>query len=206
MSTAGGGWTRIVKTNSNNHRWGQEHSHIAHYTSDYSSTGVYNAFRYYKYFRQIMIKKNNYYYSYYYLPYNYYTWSMADYMNYCRTQRPQQRQDGPFRGHRSAGHTSYYSGYRQGGNAFHNYYYYFMCGVNESSDNDIAYISFSDRYGHSNYWGDSWRGCGQRGTLWSYWNNDYHYSGKRHIGNGDYGQCGAGYKSGGSGTYEIFVK
>lgn len=56
------------------------------------------------------------------------------------------------------------------------------------------------------YWGDSWRGCGQRRTLWSYWNNDYHYSGMKHVGNYQYGQCGSGYKSGGSGTYEIFVK
>ena len=86
--------------------------------------------------------------------------------------------------------------------------YFFMCGVNESSDNDQSVMAFTDNTGTSNWWGDSWRGNHQNGAMWSFWNGDYHYSGTYHIGNG-YAQGYAGYKtysSTNTGSYEVYIR
>jgi hypothetical protein len=80
-----------------------------------------------------------------------------------------------------------------------------MAGINESYDNDQAYISFSDSNGTVNEWGDHWRKTEQYGTLWSLLNGDYYADNNYHIGNG-YSQAGAGYKGNNNGTYEIYIK
>ena len=50
----------------------------------------------------------------------------------------------------------------------------------------ISFAFTSDR-GDNNCWEDAWRGTGQRGTVWSFYNNDYRTA----IGTGSMPVCGS---------------
>lgn len=106
--------------------------------------------------------------------------------------------------------TSRWSGTKiEGGLQLYNRYnqrqqlrYMFICGVNLSSDDDHSVLAFTYYPGHSNDWGDSWRGSYQRGTIWSLYNDDYrNYRGWGSI------QSYPGYKAGSynAGAYEISI-
>ena len=84
-------------------------------------------------------------------------------MTFAKNQPNKFKNDTFWDGTRVKGMTSAYSGTKTSGDL--NYNYFFMSGVNESCDNDQAYISFSNATGTSNSCGDSWRGQNQAGTL-----------------------------------------
>jgi hypothetical protein len=203
MTTDGGGWSRVVRTTGNNHEFGQKDDTVA-YAPATDSTGIYATYEKIKNFSKVMIKKVG---TADYASYNLVSASggdsIHDLMTYCKGQPEHHSDDAAWDGSRLKGMTSEYSGTKSSGTFA--YSYFFMCGVNESYDNDQAYMSFSDSTGSSNSWGDQWRGTNQVGTLWSLLNNDYYVSGNTHIGNGQ-SQAGAGYKGSNDGTYEIYIK
>ncbi len=203
MNTDGGGWARVVRTTSNNHQFGQR-DHNYSYVTPVTPTGIYETYNKIKSFGKVMIKKTG---TSDYASYNLVSTvsgeSIYDIMTFAKNQSIQIRNDTAWDGTRVKGMTSEYSGTKTSGNL--NFDYFFMCGINESSDNDQAYMSFSDSTGSSNSWGDSWRGTNQRGTLWSLLNGDYYTGSNYHIGNG-YSQAGAGYKGNNAGAYEVFIK
>ncbi|MBU1242476.1 DNRLRE domain-containing protein, partial [Myxococcota bacterium] len=237
METDGGGWTRVVATDSYRHDWGQTTASIvSSYVAADAAVGVYDAFRYVQDFEEVMLKKtagNN---------------NVGDFASYLLVQavsgrsimdilqedcRPATCMSGNDTAHDGArvfrpisenalgAWTSAYSGVRTAGamqmrnslNATVTPEYFFMCGVNESSDNDQSVLAFTDADGTTNTWGDSWRWDQQYGTLWSFWNGDYHNCPTTaHIGNG-YAHGFAGYKGYGmtwqdfhSGSYEVYIR
>ena len=203
MNTDGGGWARVVRTTSNNHQFGQK-NHNYTYVSPTATTGIYETYAKIKNFNKVMIKKiGTSDYASYYLVSSVSGESIYDLMTFAKNQPNRYKNDTAWDGVRVKGMTSEYSGTKTSGNL--NFNYFFMAGVNESADNDQAYMSFSDASGSSNTWGDKWRKTNQKGTLWSLLNGDYYKSSNYHIGNG-YSQAGAGYKGNNTGTYEIFVK
>jgi hypothetical protein len=91
--------------------------------------------------------------------------------------------------------------------------HFFMCGVNRSSDNDIAYLSVSDHTGRENNWDDQWRGEDQVGTVWSFANANYTTASATHIGTpwisglaGWKGAVGTAAETWHAGTYELYVR
>ncbi len=237
MVTDGGGWTRIVATDSNSHDWGQTTADIVStYAAADAATGVYDAFRYLLDFEEVLLKKtagNN---------------NVGDFASYllvdavsgrsimdilqndCRPATCASNNDTAHDGARvfrpvsenpMGAWTSAYSGVRINGNLQMRNpanvtvlpEYFFLCGVNESSDNDQSVLAFSDADGTTNTWGDSWRWHSQYGALWSFWNGDYHMCpATAHIGNG-YAQSWAGYKgydttwnSFHQGSYEVYIR
>jgi hypothetical protein len=203
MNTDTGGWSRVVRTTSNNQQFGQENDSIA-YAPVTSDTGIYETYTKMKNFSKVMIKKVG---TADFASYNLVSAvageSIHDLMTFVKNQPMQVQNDTAFDGTRVKGLTSEYSGTKVAGTL--NYNYFFMAGINESFDNDQAYMSFSDSTGSINTWGDNWRGVNQAGTLWSFLNGDYYTSTNYHIGNG-YSQAGAGYKGNNNGTYEIYIK
>lgn len=203
MNTDGGGWARVVRTTGNNQQFGQLDDTIT-YASTSDDTGIYATYGNMKNFSQVMLKKVG---TTDYASYNLVTSvsveSIYDLMTYVKNQPMHIQDDSAFDGIRVKGLTSEYSGTKTAGTL--NYNYFFMAGINESYDNDQAYMSFSDSTGSSNAWGDNWRGTNQQGTIWSLLNGDYYTNTNYHIGNG-YSQAGAGYKGNNSGTYEVYIK
>jgi len=203
MTTDGGGWSRVVRTTGNNHQFGQLDDIIT-YANASDTIGIYQTYEKIKNFSKVMIKKVG------TIDFASYTLvttvtgeSIHDLMTFTKNQAMQVQNDTAFDGTRVKGLTSEYSGTKIAGTL--NYNYFFMSGINESSDNDQAYMSFSDSTGSTNVWADTWRGVNQAGTLWSLLNGDYYTSTNYHIGNG-YSQAGAGYKGSNNGTYEIYIK
>jgi hypothetical protein len=203
MNTDGGGWSRVVRTTTNNHQFGQQDDNIV-YAATTSNTGIYATYNKMKNFSKVMIKKVG---TADYASYNLVSSvsgeSIHDLMTYVKNQAMHIQDDTVFDGARVKGLTSEYSGTKTSGTL--NYNYFFMAGINESYDNDQAYMSFSNSTGSNNTWGDGWRGLNQAGTLWSLLNGDYYANNNYHIGNG-YSQAGAGYKGNNNGTYEIYIK
>jgi len=203
MTTDSGGWSRVVRTTGNNQQFGQNNDNIA-YADVAATAGIYATYDKIKNFSKIMIKKVG---TADYASYNLVSSvtgeSIHDLMTFVKNQPMHTQDDAAFDGTRVKGLTSEYSGTKVAGNL--NYNYFFMAGINESADNDQAYMSFSDSTGYSNTWADTWRGVNQAGTLWSLLNGDYYATGNVHIGNG-YSQAGAGHKGSNNGTYEIYIK
>ena len=203
MTTDGGGWSRIVRTTGNNQQFGQRDDSIT-YAVTTAATGIYVTYKNIKNFSKVMIKKVG---TADYASYNLVSAvsgeSIHDLMTFVKNQTMHIQDDTVFDGTRVKGLTSEYSGIKTAGTL--NYNYFFMAGINESSDNDQAYMSFSDSTGSNNSWGDSWRRVNQAGTLWSLLNGDYYTNNNFHIGNG-YSQAGAGYKGNNNGTYEVYIK
>jgi len=205
MGTDNGGWTRVVRTTGNNHQFGQK-THNYNYVTPTANVGIYEAYNKMKNFSKVMIKKvGTADYASYDLVSTVAGDSIYDLMTFAKNQPVQVRNDTVYDGTRVKGLTSEYSGTKTSGTL--NYNYFFMAGINESYDNDQAYMSFSDSPGSfgANSWGDTWRGINQAGTLWSLLNGDYYTAGNNHIGN-NYSQAGAGYKGNNNGTYEIYIK
>ena len=203
MNIDGGGWSRVVRTTGNNQQFGQLDDSII-YAATTDNTGVYATYGRIKNFSKVMIKKvGTADYASYDLVSAVSGESIYDLMTYVKNQAMHIQDDAAFDGIRVKGLTSEYSGTKTSGTL--NYNYFFMAGINESYDNDQAYMSFSDSTGSNNSWGDNWRGTNQAGTLWSLLNGDYYTSTNYHIGNG-YSQAGAGYKGNNNGTYEIYIK
>jgi len=203
MNTDTGGWSRVVRTTGNNHQFGQQDDNIG-YAETSSDTGIYLTYDRIKDFSKVMIKKvGTSDYASYDLVSAVAGESIYDLMTFTKNQAMHIQDDTAFDGTRVKGLTSEYSGTKTSGTL--NYDYFFMAGINESNDNDQAYMSFSDSTGSSNSWADSWRGTNQAGTLWSLLNGDYYTNNNYHIGIG-YSQAGAGYKGGNNGTYEIYIK
>jgi len=205
MTTDGGGWHRVVRTTGNNQQFGQLNDTIT-YAAVTNTTGIYATYDKVKNFSKVMIKKVG---TADYASYNLVSAvageSIHDLMTFVKNQAMQISNDTAFDGTRVKGLTSEYSGIKTAGTL--NYGYFFMAGINESADNDQAYMSFSDSTGSlgTNNWGDSWRNTTQKGTVWSLLNGDYYTANNYHIGNG-YGQAGAGYKGNNNGTYEVYIK
>ncbi len=203
MTTDGGGWSRVVRTTGNNQQFGQRDDNI-NYAAVTDTTGIYVTYKNINNFSKVMIKKID---TADYASYNLVSVvsgeSIHDLMTFVKNQAMHTQDDSAFDGTRVKGLTSEYSGIKTAGTL--NYNYFFMTGINESYDNDQAYMSFSDSTGSNNSWGDKWRGTNQAGTLWSLLNGDYYTSTNYHIGNG-YSQAGAGYKGNNNGTYEIYIK
>ena len=216
MNSGVGGWTRVVGTDSTSHDFGQETSDIVSaYVPAGDTVGVAEAFMKVTDFSEVMIKKTSGTFAGEYAAYNLVEssngMSVLDILYVCRDQTRAYGDDSAWDGARLIGYTSAYSGtIYDGGLTIGNGDtpdYFFMCGVNESSDNDQSVMAFSDSPGDNNNWGDGWRHEGQNGTLWSFWNGDYH-SGTYHIGNG-YGQANAGYRTDHgdtAGSYEVYVR
>jgi hypothetical protein len=78
--------------------------------------------------------------------------------------------------------------------------YMFVCGINRYGNHDHSILAFTDSTGSSNSWGNSWRGTGQRGTIWSMYNDDY-----RPNRGFNSNQAYPGYRGSNAGTYEISV-
>ncbi|MCB9682611.1 MAG: hypothetical protein H6733_14190 [Alphaproteobacteria bacterium] len=226
QATAGGGWSRILRTTGQDHDLGQRSFPVLTSTaSNLADVGAYPAFSRDEDFDQIMIKQVSGQQAGAYAVFDLVDApgrSMLDVMTYCRDQGTAPNNDSAFGGARTLGHTTAYSGTRiegdlmihpSDGSAARPVAYVFLCGVNTSSDNDVAYLSFSDATGTSNDWGDSWRGNGQKGTIWSFANGDYALGTAAHIGHSTL-QALAGWKgtagtpSGDqhAGTYEIYVR
>jgi len=203
MTTDSGGWSRVVRTTGNNQQFGQLNDNIT-YAAVTDTTGIYATYDKVKNFSKVMIKKiGTADYASYDLVSNVTGESIHDLMVFVKNQAMQISNDTAFDGTRVKGLTSEYSGIKVAGTL--NYDYFFMAGINESADNDQAYMSFSDSTGSNNNWGDKWRQTNQAGTLWSLLNGDYYANNNYHIGNG-YSQAGAGYKGNNNGTYEIYIK
>jgi hypothetical protein len=203
MTTDNGGWYRVVRTTGNNHNFGQADDNI-HYASTSDEVGIYITYKNVKNFSKVMIKKigtNDF--ASYDLVSAVSGESIYDIMTFVKNQAMHPQDDSAFDGARVKGLTSEYSGLKVAGTL--DYDYFFMAGINESYDNDQAYMSFSDSNGTVNNWGDHWRGTNQYGTLWSLLNGDYYTDNNYHIGNG-YSQAGAGYKGNNNGTYEVYIK
>ena len=203
MNTDGGGWSRVVRTTGNNPHFGQLNDSIS-YATVTDNIGIYATYKNITFFSKVMIKKIG---TADYASYNLVSSvsgeSIHDLMTFVKNQAMHTQDDSAFDGTRVKGLTSEYSGVKVSGTL--NYNYFFMAGINESSDNDQAYMSFSDSTGSNNNWGDTWRGTNQAGTLWSFLNGDYYINSNYHIGNG-YSQTGAGYKGNNNGTYEVYIK
>jgi len=203
MTTDSGGWSRVVRTTGNNQQFGQQDDSIT-YAAVTSNIGIYATYDKIKNFSKVMIKKvGTADYASYDLVSNVTGESIHDLMTFVKNQAMHIQDDAAFDGTRVKGLTSEYSGTKTAGTL--NYNYFFMAGINESRDNDQAYMSFSDSTGSNNNWKDNWRGVNQDGTVWSLLNGDYYIDTNYHIGNG-YSEAGAGYKGNNSGTYEIYIK
>jgi len=203
MTTDSGGWSRVVRTTGNNQQFGQLNDNIT-YAGVNDATGIYATYDKVKNFSKVMIKKiGTADYASYDLVSNVTGESIHDLMTFVKNQAMQTSNDTAFDGTRVKGLTSEYSGIKTSGTL--NYNYFFMAGINESADNDQAYMSFSDSTGSTNNWGDTWRNTNQKGTVWSLLNGDYYTGNNYHIGNG-YSQAGAGYKGNNNGTYEVYIK
>ena len=220
MNTENGGWTRIVGTNTYNHNWGQtDPAIVTSYAAASDAVGVAEAFEKLQDFSQVMIKKTSGTYTGEFAAYDLVETisgqSVLDILQYCSSQPMAVNDDSAWDGARVVGYTSHYSGTQYAGSLLMGTNsgdqapdYFFMCGVNESSDNDQSALAFCDNTGESNWWGDSWRRDHQNGAMWSFWNGDYYYSGTYHIGN-NYAQGYAGYKtysSTNTGSYEVYIR
>jgi len=234
FSTAGGGWTRVVRTTGQSHNFGQDAATIvAAFAEAGAETGVYEAFDLQTDFDQVMLKAVSGVQAGAFARYTLVGTSGGDslltMLEACRDETEVPNDDLAWQGTALGGHTSSHSGQRQEGTlvVYDNISgttlpadYFFVCGVSTSSDNDVAYIAFADSMGDSNVWSDSWRYAGQRGTIWAFANNDYYTTSYSwHIGHGTSNLMDgyAGWKGTYSatipnsqyyhqGTYEVFVR
>ena len=227
MTTEDGGWVRVIGTDTEEHDFGQDASSIvtAYVTAD-ATVGVARAFALFRDYSQVMLKKTSGdgpagAYAAYDLVAPVQGRSILDILvQDCRTAPMVPGDDTAHDGVRvEGGWTSEYSGINYAGSllmyntSLHQFVYptfFFMCGVNESDDNDQSVLAFADSTGEWNYWDDDWRGPGQHGTIWSFWSNDYHEMGPdaAHIGNGNsdgYAGCKLvdAYHAG---AYEVYVR
>ena len=226
MNTAGGGWTRIVRTTGQSEDFGQmTASVVTSFAGTGATAGVYEAFRSLERFDRVMLRQ---------VSGGTQTGAFVAFnlveaisgrsvydilLEDCRTASCMSNNDSAHDGARVqrpvatnalGAWTSEYSGLRYDGtlrvNGSDTTSHFFLCGVNESSDNDHSVLAFSNATGSVNGWGDSWRGASQAGTIWSFWNGDYHSCpSTAHIGN-SYGQANAGYKGSNAGTYEVYLR
>ncbi len=226
MSTGGGGWARVLRTDGQSEDYGQRTYNIVNsFVGVTASRGVYEAFRGLPDFNEVMLKKvsgpqageyaalvlNG--------PSGL---TMLEYMETCRDEGTQPGVDPAFEGPRTVGHTSISSGaggqgnlriFPDDGSASVPVSRFFMCGVSLSDDNDVSYLTFADSSGAPNTWGDRWRGTGQTGTIWSFANGDYCCAQSTHIGGGTLealagwkGLTGTQAATQHAGTYELYVR
>ncbi len=205
MITDLGGWTRVVRTNWNNNDWGQKDDNYI-YAANWDDIGIYNAYKYIDNFSKIMLKHID---SGNWASYNLVnasTDTIYSLMTYCKWQTEKYSDDNAWDWVRTKWMTSHYSWIKAAWPMI-NVDYFFMCWINEESDNDQAYMSFSRASGQTwNWYWDSWRGINQIKTTWALQNWDYYTSGNRHIWNG-YAQAGAWIKSDWSSWYyEVYIK
>ncbi len=227
QNTQGGGWTRVIRTEGSDEDYGQESSSIiSSYADVEDDVGVYDAFERLADFDYIMLMQVE---GDQAGDYRHYALSSAgghtllEMMEECRDETTSYSDDTTFDGVRTLGHTSDYSGLALSGGSLVVYHtglattrtptYVFVCGINESSNNDVSYLAFTSSQGDSNTWSNAWRGTGQIDTIWSFANNDYSFYSYLHIGGGTM-EALAGWKGVGhttaelwhEGTYEIYVK
>lgn len=205
MTTDWWGWTRVVRTNSNNSEWGQKNDNYT-YAANWDDVWIYNAYKYVDSFDKTMLKHID-------------SWDWASYdlvehssdtiydlMAYCKGQAEKHSDDNAWDWARIKWMTSEYSWIKVAWNMA-NVNYFFMCWVNEEYDNDQSYLTFARATGQqgNGYW-DAWRNCAQKYTTWSLLNNDYYTSTNTHIWNGQ-SQCWAWNKSDWSaGYYEVYIR
>jgi hypothetical protein len=221
-----GGWTLVMRTTTNAHNFGQNTSSIvSSFVPDTSAYGVFDAFRYIDDYTLIRLKQTagaqaGRYRSFYFPANNGKT--LLEILQGCRDDPLHPNDDTYWATSSSTRHTDNYTGLAAAGGDLAVYRddgtskpvsHFFACGVNDSDDNDVAYLSFSDDQGAFNTWGDNWRGTTQIGTIWSFANGNYNSSSSRHIGGGTM-EAFAGWKgtsgqpSGSmhAGTYEIWIQ
>lgn len=230
MDTANGGWTRVLRTQGNNVYWGQNTYDIVtedSYVGVTAAEGVYETFRRTRGFSRLLLKQV--------------TGSQAgafaevsagvtlqlsllEILEFCRDEDVAPEDDTAFKDPNTVGHTAVSSGSTfdsttlqifpdTAGGSPTTAMYFFMCGVNWSDDNDVAYLSFSDSPGDENDWGDGWRGTDQAGTIWSFGNGDYWEFNNGHIGAstittyaGPKFTVGTDSETYHPGTYELYVR
>lgn len=146
--------------------------------------------------------------------------SLLELLEVCRDEPVAWADDGAFAGARVVGHTSAWSGLRTSGDL--RVYssateslpadYFFVCGVSESSDKDLSYLTFADAPGDTNSWGDDWRTSSQVGALWSFASGDYCCAFTGHIGQSTmFGAAGwkgesRPWEAAHTGTYSVWVR
>lgn len=205
MTTDWGGWTRVIRTNSDNHDWGQK-NHNYTYSHIWDNIWIYETYKYVKSFWQIMLKHIE---SKTFAAYNLVETSnesIYDLMTYCKNQPNKPKDDNIWDWPRIKWMTSDYSWKKYRWN-MENVDYFFVCWVNEESDNDQSYLTFArSTWQQWNWYSDSWRNCSQKYTTWSLLNWDYYNINNKHIWNG-YSQCWA-WKKGDwkDWYYEIYIK
>ena len=227
MISDGGGWSKIVATTGISHDFGQTTSAIvSSYANVNATVGVFQAFAEVENYSQVMLKKTSGTGAGQFVAFNLVeTISGRSVMDILQQDcRPASCLSGNANDNTHSGArvqrpvstdargawTHNYSGTRYTGTISNgNPNYFFMCGVNTSSDNDQSVLAFADSQGNNNAWGDHWRHDDQYGTMWSFWNGDYHACPTtQHIGNG-YSQSLAGYKTNNSsyaGSYEVYIR
>ncbi len=206
MTTDWWGWTRVVRTNSDNQEWGQKNENYT-YAANTDDTWIYNAYRYVKSFNKVMLKHiDSWDWASYDLVENITNDSIYDLMDYCKNQPEKHSDDNAWDWARVKWMTSDYSWTKSAWNMA-NVDYFFMCWVNEESDNDQSYLTFARAsWQQWNWYWDSWRRCTQTKTTWALLNWDYYTSSNTHIWTG-YGQCSAWKKDDwASWYYEVYIK
>jgi len=225
----GGGWARVVRTTTWGVDFGQATAEIvSSFAGVNDEQGVYQAFGALTQYSELMLRKvagdgQVGEFAAFELVEADLGMSLLDVLiEDCAPAECASQDDDAHDGTRVRGWTSEYSGTRRAGdlavrhpmsNEWNSLEYVFVCGVNESSDNDQSVLAFTNQTGDDNDWDDDWRGEGQYGTLWSFWNGDYFLCPTTaHIGNG-YEEGLAGHKGHGqgweadhAGTYEVYVR
>ncbi len=205
MTTDWGGWTRVVRTNWNDDDWWQKDDNYT-YAANWDDVWIYNSYRYVDSFDKTMLKHID-------------SWDWASYdlvdhsgdtiydiMAYCKWQSEKHSDDNAWDWARTKWMTSEYSWTKSAWNMT-NVNYFFMCWVNEESDNDQSYLTFAqESWQEWNWYWDNWRGTDQTKTTWTLQNWDYYQSSNTHIWNG-YAESWAWIKADwSSGHYEVYIK
>lgn len=229
QTRAGGGWVRIVRTTGRGVDFGQRtYALVSSYAAVGASQGVYEAFRRFGEFREVMIVQASGAQAGRFAAFGLEdptALPMLDYLEGCRDAAPipgsDPAGDVAFDYPSTSLHTAWYSGTRFDGDlqvygadgALRVASHFFVCGVNRSSDNDVSYLAVSDHPGRENNWDDLWRGEDQVGTAWSFASADYHNSSATHIGTswmsglaGWKGAIGTGAQTWHEGAYELYVR
>jgi hypothetical protein len=221
----GGGWTRVMRTTGSNANFGQDtYQIVSTYVSARASEGVYEAFGAYRKFSDLLIRAVSGPQAGEYAAFKVDSGqlTMLEMLEACRDETPAPSDDALFNYIRTVGHTSFFTSRRYAGgltikraadSSVAPAEYFFLCGVNTSSDNDLSYMAFADSPGSLNDWGDAWRGQAQLGTIWSFANADYYSVSSHHIGNGAMeayagwkGEVGSPAEAWHSATYEIYLR
>ncbi len=221
----GGGWTRVMRTTGANVNFGQDtHQIVTTFASARATEGVYQAFGALRKYGDLMIRAVSGPQAGRYAAFKVDSGQLTvlEMLETCRDETPAPGDDNVFNYLRTVGHTSYFSASSYAGDLTIKraadgseapLQYFMMCGVNTSANNDVSYMAFTDSLADLNNWGDSWRGQGQLGTIWSFANGDYSSSSNHHIGNGAMeayagwkGAIGSAAETWHSGTYEIYLR